>query len=304
MRESIDQRQLITLESVARLRSFAAAADELAYTQSAVSQQISEIERRIGMRVVERRPVKITQAGKILLDAELSVRTATAKAIQALASLNEGLLGDIKLGAFTSAAATVVPPVLARFRERFPDVQVILNQLETQSSYARLLRGDLDLALTFDYDKEPRKPPASISRTLITEDPVYAVLPFNHPLAANKAIDLNDLAADNWIGSQVTVQQLELIPNFKASAKSVPELQFAGDNLQIVLSLIEQGLGVALLPKLTTLLAPKGVIARPIVGTPLTRYIYSAKLRTAETPAALSVFERQIAEALSELVDN
>lgn len=302
MRETIDQRQLITLESVARLKSFAAAADELAYTQSAVSQQISEIERRIGMRVLERRPVKITQAGQILLGAELAVRTATASAMQALASLNKGLLGEIKIGAFTSAAAGIVPHALASFRADYPDVQVILSQLETDSSYARILRGDLDLALIFDYDTEPRTPPARICRTLICQDPVYAVLPTNHPLAQHEQIDLKQLAADNWIGSQVTAQQLALLPRPDNALHQAPDLQFEGDNLQIVLSLVEQGLGVALLPKLSTLRAPQGVIAKPIVGAPLTRYLYTARLDSEHAPAALTMFEQQLSCTVTELM--
>ena len=97
-----------------------------------MSQQIAEIERRIGIRVLDRRPVRPTQAGQVLLQAELAVRTSTAIALQQLSALKKGRAGLVRLGAFASAAVGVVPCALASLRRTHPNVQVKLTQLETE----------------------------------------------------------------------------------------------------------------------------------------------------------------------------
>lgn len=296
--ETIDPRHLITLEAVVRHGSFAAAADELACTQSAVSQQIAEIERRIGIRILDRRPVRATEAGKILLEAELAVRTATATALQELSALSEGRTGHVRLGAFASAAVSVVPSALASLRHTHPDVQVKLSQLETEVSHARILRGDLDLALTFDYDRLPRKAPASVHSTLVAKDPVLVVLPVTHRLADRDRVRLAELANDSWIESPVIERQLELLAEVSRVPGFKPRMEFDGDDFKTILSLVEQELGIALLPKLATLLASPGVVAKPIVENPLTRFIYTSRLDTREVPATVAVFEQRLSDTL------
>lgn len=299
--DRIDPRHLIALEAVARHGSFAAAADELVCTQSAVSQQIAELERRIGIRVVDRRPVRVTEAGQILLEAELAVRTATAIALQELSALSEGRVGRVRLGAFASAAVGVVPVALARLRQTHPDVHVKLAQLETEMSYAQLLRGDLDLALTFDYDRAPRKPPARIRRSLIVQDPVLVVLPVAHRLAGQQ-VQLAELANDLWIGSPVIERSLELLAKLSRTPGFKRRLEFDGDDFQTVLSLVDQGLGIALLPKLATLRASPRVVAKRIVEHPLTRFIYSSRLEVREASASLTVFEQGLAGTLRNML--
>jgi DNA-binding transcriptional LysR family regulator len=296
--ETIDSRHLVTLEAVVRLGSFAAAANELACTQSAVSQQIAEIERRIGIRVLDRRPVRPTQAGQVLLVAELAVRASTAIALQELSALNKGRAGRVRLGAFASAAVGVVPYALAGLRRTYPNVEVKLTQLETEMSYAQILRGDLDLALTFDYDRAPRKPPARIRRSLVVKDPVLVVLPAAHRLADRESIHLAELANDDWIGSPVIARQLELLAELSRTRGFKRRLEFDGDDFQTVLALVDQGLGIALLPKLATLRAPPGIVTKPMVESPLTRFIYTSRLETRRAPATLTVFERELANVL------
>jgi DNA-binding transcriptional LysR family regulator len=295
---TIDPRHLITLEAVVRRGSFSAAADELACTPSAISQQIAEIERRIGIRVLHRRPIRATEAGQILLGAELTVRTATAIALQELAALSRGLAGGVRLGAFASAAAGVVPCALAGLRRTHPNVQVQLTQLETEMCYAKILRGDLDLALTFDYDRAPRKPPARIRRSLVAKDPVLVVLPAAHRLARRERVHLAELANDAWIESPVIELQLKLLAQLSRTSGFRQQVDFVGDDFQTVLGLVDQGLGIALLPKLATMRASAGIVTKPIVEEPLTRFIYTARLDTREVPASVAAFEQKLAEVL------
>lgn len=98
-----------------------------------------------------------------------------------LAALDAGLGGEVWLSAFVSAADSIVPPALARFRATHPRADNTLNQHGTQAGYQGLLRGGLDLAVTFDYVRFPQPEPPGVHRTLIGRDPVVVALPTRHP---------------------------------------------------------------------------------------------------------------------------
>jgi DNA-binding transcriptional LysR family regulator len=205
------------------------------------------------------------------------------------------------LGAFDSAAVGVVPAALAQFRRTHPGVQVQLSQLEPDMSDARILRGELDIALTFDYDRAPRPVPPRIRRTLAVKDPVLAVLPAGHPLARRREVNLAGLAGSDWIGTPVTALQPGLLAEISLSPGFRPRLQYDGDDFRTVLGLVDQGLGIALLPRLATLRAPSGVVAKPIAENPLSRFIYISRLETRHAPAALTAFEHHLAQTLRAL---
>src|SRR3954452_7898943 len=143
----LDVRRMRVLREVAARGSFSAAADALAYTQSAVSQQIAALEREAGPRLVERnaRGVRLTDAGRALVehaDAILA-RLADAEAeLEAIAGLRGGRL---RLAAFPSAGATVMPEASARFRARHRAADLPLDPAEPEPSIAKLRAGEADV---------------------------------------------------------------------------------------------------------------------------------------------------------------
>src|ERR687883_1593028 len=147
---NVDLRQLTALEAVGRTHSFVAAARELGYTQSAISQQIARLERAVGQRLVERpggpRPVALTDAGRLLLrhaDA-IVARLAAAKAdLQALAG---GEAGTLRIGIFQSVGERILPDVLRRFAASWPKVELALTESASDAELLELVeRGELDL---------------------------------------------------------------------------------------------------------------------------------------------------------------
>src|SRR5919107_906360 len=135
----LDVRRLRVLREVAARGSFSAAADALAYTQSAVSQQIAALEREAGIRLVDRnaRGVRLTDAGRALVDHADAIlaRLADAEAeLEAIAGLRGGRL---RLASFPSAGATIMPEAIARFRERHPGVELTLEPAEPEHSIAK-----------------------------------------------------------------------------------------------------------------------------------------------------------------------
>ena len=117
--------------------------------------------------MLDRRPVRPTAAGQVLLDGEAKVRRALAVADAELKALDAGDYGELRVGAFVSAGASFVPAALARLRAGHPDLRIALIESETGASYAALLRGDMDLAITYDYDIHPLPPPAGLVRRLL-----------------------------------------------------------------------------------------------------------------------------------------
>src|SRR5215217_318670 len=154
----LDVRRLKVLREVAAKGSFSAAAEALSFTQSAVSQQIAALEREAGTRLVDRsaRGVRLTEAGEALVrhaDVILA-RLAEAEAeLEAIAGLRGGRL---RMAAFESAGATLMPLAIAQFRARHPAVELSLSLLEPEDSVPLLRTGELDIALTFDVREQPR----------------------------------------------------------------------------------------------------------------------------------------------------
>src|SRR4051794_37300908 len=137
----LDVRRLRVLREVAAHGSFSAAADALSYTQSAVSQQIAALEREAGTRLVERsaRGVKLTDAGRALVGHADAILARLADAEQELEAISGVRGGRLRLAAFPSACATLMPLAVARFRERHPGVELSLHPADPPDA-DRLLR--------------------------------------------------------------------------------------------------------------------------------------------------------------------
>jgi DNA-binding transcriptional LysR family regulator len=295
-----DPRHLVTLEAVVRLGSFAAAAEELGYTQSAVSQQIAELERRVGARVVVRRPVRATETGQVLLDTEAAISESMSRATTELAALADGTVGEVRLGAFISAAASIVPPALARLRATRPAVHLTLRELEQRETHALLFRGEIDLAITFDYEHAPVPMPAGLTQEHLMDDPIMVALPASHPLAGADSVTPADLPPDAWINTAVDVRDLAASP-IDGKRGSGHRLDFDGMDFRTALNLVAAGLGVALLPRLLLLDAPASVVILPIRQPTLVRRLYTCRLDTRGVTAPIRRLEMYLREVATEL---
>ena len=146
----VELRHFAALEAVGRTHSFAQAARELGYTQSAISQQIARLEEAAGRRLVERpggpRPVSLTEAG-LLLRRHAAAIVAQLDAAQAdMNALAEGAAGPLRVGIFQSVGARILPGLLRRFTEEWPRVEVRVREETDAAVLLRLLEhGELDL---------------------------------------------------------------------------------------------------------------------------------------------------------------
>src|SRR4051812_25484110 len=201
----LDVRRMRVLREVAQRGSFSAAAEALSFTQSAVSQQIAALEREAGAVLVERsaRGVRLTEAGEAVVrhtDAILA-RLAEAEAeLEDLAGLRGGRL---RLAAFESAAATVMPLAIAGFTKAHPAVELSMSLMDPEDSLPAMRAGDIDLAITFGAGEPGDREGDGFEHFHLLEDPMYLVLAADHPLARKRGVRLADLAAEAWIGGPV-----------------------------------------------------------------------------------------------------
>ncbi|MGW4608987.1 LysR substrate-binding domain-containing protein [Streptomyces sp. NPDC004532] len=143
----------------------------------------------------------------------------------------------------------MVPPALARLRATHPAVHITLRELEQRQTHALLFRGEIDLAITFDYEHAPGPVPTGLTQEHLMDDPIMVVLPVGHPLAGTDGVTPADLPSDAWINTAVDARDLAASP-LEGDRGSGHRLDFDGMDFRTALNLVAAGLGVALLPRL------------------------------------------------------
>jgi DNA-binding transcriptional LysR family regulator len=152
----LDVRRMRVLREVALRGSFSAAAESLSFTQSAVSQQIAALEREAGAVLVERsaRGVRLTEAGEAVVRHADGILGRLAEAEAELEAISGLRGGRLRMAAFESAAATIMPVAIAAFAKAHPGVELSMTLLEPEEAVASLRAGDIDLAVTFGAGKQ------------------------------------------------------------------------------------------------------------------------------------------------------
>src|SRR3954454_1952022 len=162
----MDPRRLLTFRAVAHERSFSAAARALALTQPAVSQQVAALERELGAKLLDREPggVTLTHAGGVLLEHADAVADRLELARSQLAGIAGEQRTRLRIGAFPSALAAVVPRAVASLRERVPGAEATVEEGGTVELAERVRRGRLHVAVGFQDASQPRREHAGTER--------------------------------------------------------------------------------------------------------------------------------------------
>jgi DNA-binding transcriptional LysR family regulator len=247
----VELRHLLALQAVAEHSSFGRAAKALGYTQSAISQQIAALERAVGAKLVERpggpRPVSLTEVGELLLrHAEAIV--ARMKAAQAdLATFAEGTAGPLRVGTYQSVSARLLPALVRRFKDQFPQVNVQLSESAGDDELeARLERGEVDLSFVMLPMNE-----APLEAVQLLSDPYVLIVPTDSPLAGRaQPPSLREIARQPLIGYR-HCRSMAAIENAIRRAGAEPDIVFRSEDNGTVQGLVGAGVGVALVPRLT-----------------------------------------------------
>jgi DNA-binding transcriptional LysR family regulator len=296
---ALDPRRLLTFRAVAHAGSFSRAAESLALTQPAVSQQIAALERQLGVRLLDRTPgggagVGVTEAGGVLLAHADVIADRLTLADEQLAERRSRERARLRVGAFSSALGTLVPAAVARLRDDDPELVVEAVEGGTPGLAADVARGAMHVAVCFQDGAAPRREYEGTTRLDLGTEPMLAALPPEHPLAGRQRVRLADLAADTW-----TAPSREgLVRRACVAAGFEPEISFVTLDPLAIRGMVAGGLAVTLVPGLLAEDLP-GVAVVPLEDPGPHRALYALTPAAGARPAALA-FVDAVREVLAD----
>jgi DNA-binding transcriptional LysR family regulator len=268
----MDPRRLLTFREVARQRSFSRAAETLSLTQSAVSQQVAALERQLGTRLLDRGPggLRLTSPGEQLLEHAGAIAERLALADTQIAETVAAERRELRIGAFPSALATIVPAAVSTLLATVPDLQVSVTEGRTDALARGVRDGSLHLAVAFqDAHAARREHPGTRRHDLFTE-PMVAALPPRHRLRRRDPIALPELAHDAWTAPSPD----GLIARACARAGFTPRIAYLSSDPLSLRAIIAAGLAVTLTPRLLATHL-HGVHIKSVQDEPARRDVYA-----------------------------
>ncbi|MEV4490025.1 LysR substrate-binding domain-containing protein [Micromonospora coxensis] len=288
---------LEVFRTVARCRSITAAARQLRFTQSAVSRQIAALEAEVGVRIFDRLPrgVALTEEGRVLLphaEAVLDRLTAARRDLDELRGLGNGRL---RVGAFPTAVAALVPRALASFRATYPGVALSLVEGTTPTLLDRLTTGDADVAVVSNSPSGPIDSDRFDLHHLLDERLLVAVAR-DHRLAARGTVRLVDLADDPFVVGSATAEETLLRASLPTGFR--PRIDIVAAEWIGKLGCVAAGLGVALVPALAVRGTPADIVLlRLHRDDESVRQIFAATVAGRARPPAVTRFLTHLDEA-------
>jgi DNA-binding transcriptional LysR family regulator len=281
----IDSRRLRTLRAVADHGTVTAAAAVLFLTPSAVSQQIAALEAEVGQRLLVRngRGVRLTTAGRILLEHGTVVLARLELAEAELAAYANGLSGQVDVVSFATGITTVVAPAMADLGRTLPGIRVRVQDAEGDASLAMVLDGHADIAIAVEYRGAPGEDDRRLARVPLFAEPFDAILPCGHPSAGDPAVAVASLAAEAWISPRPGNPCHDVVVLACEQAGFQPRLAHFSDDFRAVAALVGTGAGVALVPRSALRgVDLRDVVSRPVTGASATRRVFAAVRRGTE----------------------
>lgn len=241
-------RQIAQFLAVVETHSFRKAAERLHIAQPPLSTGIRRLETDLGASLFERgkRGVRLTDAGQTILADAQKIAFHAEQLRNAVVALRTGIGGRLRIGFVGSATYALLPRVLPLFRERYPKVVLDLREGTTTQILRDLEAGTLDLGLV----RHPVAASTPIEITPVDWDRLVAALPIDHPLSRRRHLALSDLANESFI-----LYSASSAPNLRAqvmlacqAAGFTPSVTQEAVQVQTLVSLVESGIGVALVP--------------------------------------------------------
>ncbi|MDO0933173.1 LysR substrate-binding domain-containing protein [Streptomyces sp. DG2A-72] len=281
-----DIRKLQILRTLREQGTVTATAKVLRMTPSAVSQQLTNLAKQIGVPLLEAqgRRVRLTDAARLVLRHAEVVFEQLERADAELAAYAHGEVGEVRVGAFSTAVPALVVPAVKALRATHPGVGVRVREAEAGQAYELLAAGDVDLALSLAA-QAPSEADPRFTRVPLLADPLDLALPHDHPLAFAEGLRLADLAAEPWIfggsgpWSDITRGACE-------AAGFSPYQGHSAAGWTAILAMVEAGMGVALVPRMVGA-RREGVVMRELGDDRPVRHVVAAVRKGAEDAPAV-----------------
>jgi DNA-binding transcriptional LysR family regulator len=276
------------LREVAARGSIAAAAEALYLSPSAVSQQMTTLEREAGVELLERigRGVRLTPAGERLVAYTEQVLAVLEEAQADVDAVAHGVAGRVHTSAFPTAARALLVPALARIRTQYPRLQLKMVDLEPEDSIPLLRVGDLDILITYEFEMVPARDEPGLERVPLLSEPMAIALPRAHRLASGP-VRVSDLKDEQWIVGRDGSPFLEVQVRVANAAGYEPHVDLHSNDYQVILAAVEAGLGVALVPPMARFADYPGVAFHRPADMEIRRHIVALIRRGSSTSPAV-----------------
>lgn len=280
---------LAIFQAVAASSSVSGGAARLHISQSAVSKQLAEFERALGISLFDRLPrgVRLTEAGKLLLGYANRLFAIEAEAENALGDLQQLARGRIAIGASRTIGAYLLPPVLAAFRRRYPGVELSLQVENTKAIESKLLAGEIDIGFAEGSDSSEL-----LDYRIFAQDELVLIASPQHPASRRKPLPLAALSEYpllmHEIGSGTRAVTEKALADKKLSVR--PAMTLA--STEAIKQTVATGVGLAILSALTvrTELRARTLSVVPIKGLQIKRPLYLVRLKNTSLSPSLDAF--------------
>lgn len=281
----LDVRKLRLLRELAHRGTIAAVGDALSYTPSAVSQQLTALEREAGVPLLERtgRRVTLTPAAVGLVERTEAILALLQEAAAELATSASALRGTLRIGVFPTAVPTILTPAVVALSTEHPGLDLMVTELDPASVPDALREERLDIALIQEYDYVPTVPDSALHTEPLMDETVH--------LAALTADPLTLRRDASWIAGTPGTLCHALTISACEAAGFTPRIRHHADDFGAVLALVAAGQGVALVPDLAAGAPPAGVVLTPL---PIRRRTHLAYRRGAAEHPAISAARRAL----------
>jgi DNA-binding transcriptional LysR family regulator len=287
----LDLRKLLLLRELHARGTVAAVAEALAFTPSAVSQQLAQLQREAGVALTERvgRRLRLTDAGLRLVEHADALLSRVEEAEAELQAAAGAITGRLRIASLQTPMLSLVPPAVRTLTEAHPELRVELVEMEPEQALPALSLGEFDLVVAEEYDDAPRRRHPELAREELCRDGIVVVLPRDHPLALGGGpVDLAALADAPWLSphpdtqfARSALRTCRLVGGFE------PDIRHWANDIAIIVALVAAGQGVSLLPAMGRAERDERVVVRPIANADLGRTIFAFSRRSATDRPAI-----------------
>jgi LysR family transcriptional regulator, benzoate and cis,cis-muconate-responsive activator of ben and cat genes len=295
----IDLRHLRYFAAIVRNGSFRAAAEELNISQPPLTRQIQQLEEVVGAPLLMRRSngVQPTDAGQAFFTEAQNILTLVERACVNTRLIGTGQLGQLDVGVFGSAVLDIVPRVVLHFRNRFPDVEVVLHNMDRETQVKALQERRIQIGFNRFFQNHP-----DLVWEPVVHERMLVAAPSNHHLTKKKAVSLRDLAGEPLIFYPRTNQPggfsnylIRIFHNLNID----PHIVQSVDDVVTAVAFVSSGLGLTLGVESARNLRLPGVTYLPLVEGDATAFDLSVIYRAVEESQLLDAFLESVRTATS-----
>jgi DNA-binding transcriptional LysR family regulator len=244
----MELRHLRYFHTVAEQGSFSKAARALYISQSAISEQVADLEREIGVKLFDRdgRSILLTAAGQVFLDEARTVLVAAKHAVERAQGAQRGEIGTLRIGFFAGGIGINFTKTVRRFRRQYPGVRLSLVEMTPTQQWQALLEGRIDIGFTRRLEPQYLD---ELSWALVRQDPMVVILPRDHPLAPGP-VHVRDLAGEPFVMSsrETSPSVFDKVIELCSEAGFSPKIASISTAWSSVVLMVQAGEGISILP--------------------------------------------------------